>query len=62
MPRDPLPTETAHPGRVAVHAPDGRLLDPCHPARARELVRRGRARLVRRLPPVIRLRVRREAS
>ena len=42
-------------GRVAVCAADGRPLAPCHPARARALVRSGRARLVRRDPPVIRL-------
>ena len=40
-------------GRVAVCAADGRPLAPCHPARARALVRRGRARLVRRDPPLI---------
>ncbi len=30
-------------------------LDPCHPARARQLLRRGRARLVRRFPATIQL-------
>ena len=42
-------------GRVAVRAADGKALAPCHPARARALVRRGRAEWVRREPPVIRL-------
>jgi hypothetical protein len=42
-------------GRVAVRAADGRALAPCHPARARALVRRGRASLIRHNPPVIRL-------
>ena len=43
-------------GRVAVRAADGKALAPCHPARARALVRRGRAAWVRRDPPLIRLR------
>ena len=58
MPRDPFPDVLANAqrlGRVAVCAADGEALAPCHPARARALVRRGRARLVRRDPPVIRL-------
>ena len=65
MPRDPFPDEevTAQRlGRVAVCAADGRPLAPCHPARARALVRRGRARLVRRDPPVIRLNARGETA
>jgi hypothetical protein len=60
MPRDSLPDDVVTAqrlGRVAVCAADGRPLAPCHPARARALVRRGRARLVRRDPPVIRLNV-----
>jgi hypothetical protein len=59
MPREPIPDDVrqAQPlGRVAVRAADGRALAPCHPARARALVRRGRARLIRRHPPLIRLR------
>ena len=58
MSRDSFPDEVADAqrlGRVAVCAADGRPLAPCHPARARALVRRGRARLVRHDPPVIRL-------
>ena len=58
MPRDSFPDEVAdaqRSGRVAVRGADGRPLAPCHPARARALVRCGRARLVRRDPPVIRL-------
>jgi len=42
--------------RVGVRAADGRPLAPCHPARARELLRAGRATLVSRSPPVIELR------
>jgi hypothetical protein len=58
MPRSPITDDVPHAqhlGRVAVHATDGRVLAPCHPARARALVRRGRARLIRRHPPTIRL-------
>jgi hypothetical protein len=40
---------------VAVRAADGCPLAPCHPARARALVRRGRAEWVRRDPPLIQL-------
>jgi hypothetical protein len=47
-------TGSAH--RVAVQAPDGRALAPCTPARARQLLRRGRAVLVHRRPPRIALR------
>ena len=57
MPRDFLPDDplTAQRlGRVAVRTADERPLAPCHPARARALVRRGRAYFVRRHPPVIR--------
>ena len=58
MPRDSLPDDplaAQRLGRVAVHAADDRPLAPCHPARARALVRRGRAEWVRRDPPLIRL-------
>jgi len=57
MPRRSIPGDVADAkrlGRVAVHAADGSSLAPCHPARARALVRRGRAYFVRRNPPVIR--------
>jgi hypothetical protein len=58
MPCKSLPDDVADAkrlGRVVVRAADGRALAPCHPARARALVRRGRASLIRRDPPVIRL-------
>lgn len=44
-------------GRVRVLVCDAHrvLLHPCHPARARELIRRGRARLVSVQPPLIQL-------
>ena len=42
--------------RVAVQAVDGRALAPCTPARARQLLRRGRAVLIQRRPPRIALR------
>jgi hypothetical protein len=42
--------------RVAVRAADGTPLAPCHAARARALLRAGRAVLVRRRPPLILLR------
>ena len=41
--------------RVFVLSKDGRPLMPCHAARARELLRKGRAVVVRRYPFVIRL-------
>jgi len=44
------------PERVSVLDPVGHLLSPCHPARARALLRRGRAWLVRDDPPLIQLR------
>jgi 5-methylcytosine-specific restriction endonuclease McrA len=44
---------------VFVLSSDGRPLDPCHPARARQVLRRGRARVVRRFPMTIQLRDRR---
>jgi 5-methylcytosine-specific restriction endonuclease McrA len=40
---------------VFVLSSDGQPLDPCHPARARQLLRRGRARVVRRFPMTIQL-------
>ncbi|MFJ9181080.1 RNA-guided endonuclease IscB [Streptomyces sp. NPDC102360] len=42
-------------GRVFVLAKDGQPLMPCHPARARELLRKGRAVVARQVPFVIRL-------
>jgi 5-methylcytosine-specific restriction endonuclease McrA len=44
---------------VFVLSSDGQPLDPCHPARARQVLRRGRARVVRRFPMTIQLRDRR---
>jgi hypothetical protein len=41
--------------RVQVVASDGRPLNPCHPARARELIRKGRALRLSRHPYTIRL-------
>jgi 5-methylcytosine-specific restriction endonuclease McrA len=38
---------------VFVLSSDGQPLDPCHPARARQLLRRGRAQVVRRFPMTI---------
>jgi hypothetical protein len=58
MPREPISDDVRQAqslGRVAVRAADGRTLALCHPARARALVRRGPARLIRRHPPLIRL-------
>jgi 5-methylcytosine-specific restriction endonuclease McrA len=40
---------------VFVLSSDGQPLDPCHPARGRQLLRRGRARVVRRFPMTIQL-------
>jgi 5-methylcytosine-specific restriction endonuclease McrA len=40
---------------VFVLSSDGQPLDPCHPARARQVLRRGRARIVRRFPMTIQL-------
>ena len=59
MPREPIPDDVRQAqrrGLVAVRAADGFPLNPCHPARARALVRCGRAARVRRDPPLIRLR------
>ena len=41
--------------KVLVIASDGRLLNPCHPARARELIRKQRATRVCHHPYTIRL-------
>lgn len=41
--------------RVLVCDANRVLLHPCHPARARELIRRGQARLVSLQPPVLQL-------
>jgi hypothetical protein len=65
MPRDSLsddPLAAQRLGRVAVRAADDRPLAPCHPARARALVRRGRAEWVRRDPPLIRLQAQGEGA
>ncbi|MBA3470843.1 MAG: HNH endonuclease [Herpetosiphonaceae bacterium] len=40
---------------IFVLSSDGQPLDPCHPARARQVLRRGRARVVRRFPMTIQL-------
>jgi 5-methylcytosine-specific restriction endonuclease McrA len=40
---------------VFVLSSDGQPLDPCHPARARQVLRCGRARVVRRFPMTIQL-------
>jgi len=45
----------ATPAYVPVLNADGRPLSPCHPARARQLLHRGKARIVSRLPFVIQL-------
>ena len=65
MPRSPIPDDVRQAqslGRVAVRAADGQALAPCHPARARSLVRRGRAYFVRRNPTVIRFKPSSEKS
>lgn len=49
-------------GRVFVLARDGRPLMPCHPARARELLRKGRAAVARQVPFTIRLKDRTRAE
>jgi 5-methylcytosine-specific restriction endonuclease McrA len=40
---------------IFVLSSDQQPLDPCHPARARQLLRRGRARVIRRFPMTIQL-------
>src|SRR5271166_2736871 len=58
-PQEPSPSpqreEKSGVTRVFVLSKDGRPLMPCHAARARELLRKGRAVIVRRYPFVIRL-------
>ncbi|MFE8032863.1 RRXRR domain-containing protein [Thiohalocapsa marina] len=51
----PLGTEVCGPTGVAVLDATGHPLAPCAPARARRLLRRGRAWLLRERPPVIQL-------
>ncbi|MFD8911235.1 RNA-guided endonuclease IscB [Streptomyces sp. NPDC059575] len=53
--QDPSCTGGTGTTRVFVLSRDGGPLMPCHPARARELLRKGRAAVVRRTPFVIRL-------
>jgi|GEM_PF-706389 hypothetical protein len=48
-------SRTPHLLTVKVEAGDGRPLNPCHPARARELIRKKRAVRISRRPYVIRL-------
>lgn len=48
--------------RVFVLSSDGKPLMPCHPARARELLARGRAVVARRVPFVIRMKDRTRAE
>lgn len=40
---------------VIVLSAEGKFLNPCHPARARELLRRARARVVKTMPFTIQL-------
>jgi 5-methylcytosine-specific restriction endonuclease McrA len=49
------PTRHLEIRMVFVVSSDGQPLDPCHPARARQVLRRGRARVVRRFPMTIQL-------
>jgi hypothetical protein len=50
-----ISTRVSNGVRVHVVASDGRVLNPCHPARARELIRKGRALRLSRHPYTIRL-------
>jgi hypothetical protein len=50
-----ISTRVSNVLRVQVVASDGRVLNPCHPARARELIRKGRALRLSRQPYTIRL-------
>jgi hypothetical protein len=50
-----ISTRVTNGVRVHVVASDGRVLNPCHPARARELIRKGRALRLSRHPYTIRL-------
>ncbi|EIC28460.1 RRXRR domain-containing protein [Methylomicrobium album] len=50
-----ISTRVSNVVRVHVVASDGRVLNSCHPARARELIRKGRALRLSRQPYTIRL-------
>lgn len=50
-----ISTRVTNGVRVHVVANDGRVLNSCHPARARELIRKGRALRLSRHPYTIRL-------
>jgi hypothetical protein len=50
-----ISTRVSNVVRVHVVANDGRELNSCHPARARELIRKGRALRLSRHPDTIRL-------
>jgi hypothetical protein len=50
-----ISTRVSNVLRVHVVASDGRVLNSCHPARARELIRKGRALRLSRQPYTIRL-------
>lgn len=50
-----ISTRVSNVVRVHVVASDGRVLNSCHPARARELLRKGRALRLSRHPYMIRL-------
>jgi hypothetical protein len=50
-----LPVRRLNHHPVQVQDPDGKPLNPCHPARARELLRKNRAVRVSRYPFTIRL-------
>jgi hypothetical protein len=50
-----ISTRVSNVLRVQVVASDGRVLNSCHPARARELIRKGRALRLSRHPYMIRL-------
>jgi hypothetical protein len=50
-----ISTRVSNVVRVHVVASDGRVLNSCHPARARELIRKGRALRLSRHPYTIRL-------
>jgi hypothetical protein len=48
-----ISTRVSNGVRVQVVASDGRVLNACHPARARELIRKGRALRISRHPYTI---------
>ena len=54
-PREVTPVSSQHQSRVFVLDRHGKPLMPCHPARARQLLAKGRARVHRLTPFVIRL-------